>query len=266
MRDVVINATYYQISSFYTECLKQFHCTGPEVVKTVTNETVTKEDLGGASVHAGGKSGVAHGSYPNDVAALRAMRTLLDYLPSSNDESTLPERPVTDDPQRLVPSLDQLVPDDPNQPYDMKDIIREVLDNETMFEIQPEYAKNILTAFGRMEGRTVGIVGNNPMTLAGCLDISASEKAARFVRFCDAFNIPILTVSSFCILQQHCVIIQSCSSILFSLVCGCPRLPSRNRPRTWRHHSSWCQITFCLRSSNCTKNYSHFKESIWRCL
>jgi len=170
---------------------------GPEVVKTVTNETVTKEELGGASVHASGKSGVAHGSYPNDVAALRAMRTLLDYLPSSNDQSTLPVRPVTDDPHRSVPTLDQLVPDDPNMPYDMKDIIREVLDNRTMFEIQPEYAKNIVTGFGRMEGRTVGVVGNNPMTLAGCLDISASEKAARFVRFCDAFNIPILTVCSY---------------------------------------------------------------------
>eukprot|EP00579_Thalassiosira_antarctica_P000389 CAMPEP_0201868498 /NCGR_PEP_ID=MMETSP0902-20130614/2352_1 /ASSEMBLY_ACC=CAM_ASM_000551 /TAXON_ID=420261 /ORGANISM="Thalassiosira antarctica, Strain CCMP982" /LENGTH=597 /DNA_ID=CAMNT_0048393845 /DNA_START=99 /DNA_END=1892 /DNA_ORIENTATION=- len=167
--------------------------TGPEVVKTVTNETVTKEELGGASVHAGGKSGVAHGSYPNDVATLRAMRTLLDYLPSSNDASTLPVRPVTDDPNRSVPSLDQLVPDDPNMPYDMKDIIREVVDHGSMFEIQPENAKNILTAFGRMEGRTVGIVGNNPMVLAGCLDIGASEKAARFVRFCDCFNIPIIT-------------------------------------------------------------------------
>jgi len=167
--------------------------TGPEVVKTVTNETVTKEELGGASVHAGGKSGVAHGSYPNDVAALRAMRTLLDYLPSSNDPATLPVRPVTDDPNRSVPSLDQLVPDDPNMPYDMKDVIRDVLDHGSMFEIQPENAKNIVTAFGRMEGRTVGVVGNNPMTLAGCLDIGASEKAARFVRFCDAFNIPIIT-------------------------------------------------------------------------
>eukprot|EP00956_Cyclotella_meneghiniana_P043240 scaffold259653_cov83-Cyclotella_meneghiniana.AAC.1 len=166
---------------------------GPEVVKTVTNETVSKEELGGASVHASGKSGVAHGSYPNDVAALRAMRTLLDYLPSSNDETSLPQRPVTDDPNRLVPTLDQLVPDDPNQPYDMRDIIREVVDNGTLFEIQPEYAQNIVTAFGRMEGRTVGVVGNNPMTLAGCLDIQSSEKAARFVRFCDAFNIPILT-------------------------------------------------------------------------
>lgn len=167
--------------------------TGPEVVKTVTNEIVTKEELGGASVHAGGKSGVASGSYPNDVETMRAMRTLLDYLPSRNDASTLPVRPVTDDPNRSVPSLDQLVPDDPNQPYDMIDIMREVLDHGSMFQIQPENAKNIVTAFGRMEGRTVGVVGNNPMVLAGCLDIGASEKAARFVRFCDAFNIPLVT-------------------------------------------------------------------------
>ncbi|KAL3760422.1 hypothetical protein ACHAWU_005957 [Discostella pseudostelligera] len=178
---------------FMIENTSYMFVTGPEVVKTVTNETVTKEELGGASVHAGGKSGVAHGSYPNDVAALRAMRTLLELLPSSNDASTLPVRPVTDDPNRSVPALNQLVPDDPNMPYDMKDIIREVLDHGSMFEIMPENAKNIVTAFGRMEGRTVGVVGNNPMVLAGCLDIGASTKAARFVRFCDCFNIPIVT-------------------------------------------------------------------------
>ncbi|EED94517.1 propionyl-coa carboxylase, partial [Thalassiosira pseudonana CCMP1335] len=195
--------------------------TGPEVVKTVTNETVTKEELGGASVHAGGKSGVSHGSYPNDVATLRAMRNLLDYLPSSNDAATLPVRPVTDDSNRSVTSLDHLVPDDPNQPYDMKDIIREVLDHEKMFEIQPQYATNIVTAFGRMEGRTVGIVGNNPMVLAGCLDIPASEKAARFVRFCDAFNIPIVTfvdVPGFLpgVNQEHGGIIRHGAKLLFA--------------------------------------------------
>jgi len=195
--------------------------TGPEVVKTVTNETVTKEGLGGASVHAGGKSGVAHGPYPNDVAAMRAMRTLLGYLPSSNDPSTLPVRQTTDDPGRTVPSLDQLVPDDPNIPYDMRDIIREVLDHGSMFEIQPEYAKNIVTGFGRMEGRTIGVVGNNPMALAGCLDIGASEKAARFVRFCDAFNIPILTfvdVPGFLpgTAQEHGGIIRHGSKLLFA--------------------------------------------------
>lgn len=195
--------------------------TGPEVVKTVTNETVTKEGLGGASVHARGKSGVAHGSYPNDVAAMRAMRTLLDYLPSSNDPLTLPVRRITDNPSRIVPSLDQLVPDDPNMPYDMKDIVREVLDHGTLFEIQPEYAKNIVTGFGRMEGRTVGVVGNNPMVLAGCLDIGASEKAARFVRFCDCFNIPILTfvdVPGFLpgMAQEHGGIIRHGAKLLFA--------------------------------------------------
>ncbi len=179
---------------FMVENTSYMFVTGPDVVKTVTNETVTKEELGGASVHAGGKSGVAHGSYPNDVDALRAMRTLIDYLPSNNEASTLPTRPVTDDPNRSVPALDQLVPDDPNSPYDVKDVIREIVDHGSMFELQPEHAKNIVIAFARMEGQTVGVVGNNPMTLAGCLDIGASEKAARFVRFCDAFNIPIVTI------------------------------------------------------------------------
>lgn len=121
------------------------------------------------------------------------MRTLLDYLPSSNDPSTLPVRPATDSPDRMVPSLEHLVPDDSNVPYDMRDVIREVVDHGSTFEIQPNHASNITTAFARMEGRTVGVVGNNPATLAGCLDIGASNKAARFVRFCDAFHIPILT-------------------------------------------------------------------------
>lgn len=206
---------------FMVENTSYMFVTGPEVVKTVTNEEVSKEELGGSSVHAGGKSGVAHGSYPNDVAALRAMRTLLDYLPSSNDPSTLPVRPVTDDPNRSVPALDQIVPDDPNMPYDMKDIIREVLDDGSMFEIMPENAKNIVTAFGRMEGRTVGIVGNNPMVLAGCLDIGASTKAARFVRFCDCFNIPIVTfvdVPGFLpgTAQEHGGVIRHGAKLLFA--------------------------------------------------
>jgi propionyl-CoA carboxylase beta chain len=166
--------------------------TGPDVVKTVTNEDVTKEELGGAVTHTS-KSGVAHGSFPNDVAALRAMRQLLDFLPSSNDKSTLPIKECTDPIDRLVPSLDRLVPDDPNSPYDMKDVIRQCVDDGEIFEIQPNMAGNIVTAFARFEGRTVGVIGNNPLTLAGCLDIEASTKAARFVRFCDAFNIPLVT-------------------------------------------------------------------------
>jgi len=166
--------------------------TGPEVVKTVTNEDVTKEELGGSSVHST-KSGVVSDSFPNDVSAIRAMRILLDYLPSSNDPSTLPIKPCTDPMDRKVPSLEYLVPDDSNLPYDMKDIIREVVDYGEMFEIMPNHAKNIVTAFARMNGQTVGIVGNNPLTLAGCLDIGSSTKAARFVRFCNAFNIPLVT-------------------------------------------------------------------------
>ena len=167
--------------------------TGPEVVKTVTNEVISKEDLGGSGIHST-KSGIAHDSFPNDVAAIRAMRCLLDLLPSSNDPSTLPVKEYSgDSPTRLNPSLENFVPDDSNTPYDMKDVIREVVDLGFIFEIMPDYAKNIVTAFARMDGKTVGVVGNNPTTLAGCLDIQSSTKAARFVRFCNAFNIPIIT-------------------------------------------------------------------------
>jgi propionyl-CoA carboxylase beta chain len=144
---------------FMTEDTSYMFVTGPEVVKTVTNETIDKEGLGGASVHTA-KSGVAHGSFANDVMALRAMRTLLDFLPSSNDKSTLPIKPVTDDPNRLVPEVERLVPYDPNTPYDMKDVVRRIVDNGDLFEIMPDYAQNIVTGFARMEGRTVGIVGN----------------------------------------------------------------------------------------------------------
>jgi propionyl-CoA carboxylase beta chain len=167
--------------------------TGPDVVKTVTNETVTKEELGGASVHTS-KSGVAHGSFPNDVAALRATRRLMDFLPSSCDKATLPFKNVTDPVDRLTPAVEQLVPDDPHTPYDMKDVIRHLVDHGDMFEIMPNTAPNIVTCFCHFGGMPVGIVANNPLTLAGCLDIGASTKAARFVRFCDAFNIPLVTL------------------------------------------------------------------------
>jgi len=175
--------------------------TGPEVIKTVTNEIVDKEELGGTVVHTS-KSGVAHGSFANDVMALRAIRRLLDFLPSSNDPSTLPDASSMKKNQGLfqndpwdqsVPSLEYLVPDDPNAPYDMTDIIRSVVDHGDVFEIMPQMAQNIITAFARMEGKTVGVIGNNPMVLAGCLDIGSSTKAARFVRFCDSFNIPLIT-------------------------------------------------------------------------
>ena len=165
--------------------------TGPEVVKTVTNETVTAEELGGASVHTV-KSSVADRAYENDVEALLQMRRLIDFLPSSNCDE-LPEWPSFDDGARIEPSLDTLVPDNANKPYDIKELIAKVVDERDFFEIQDAHARNIVTGFGRIEGRTVGIVANQPMVLAGVLDSDASRKAARFVRFCDAFSIPIVT-------------------------------------------------------------------------
>jgi propionyl-CoA carboxylase beta chain len=165
--------------------------TGPEVVKTVTNEVVTAEELGGASTHTR-TSSVADGAFENDVEAMTEIRRLVDFLPLNNREKP-PVRPFFDDPARLEMSLDTLVPDNPNQPYDMKELIQKVADEGDFYEIQAEHAKNIITGFIRLEGSTVGVVANQPMVLAGCLDIDASRKAARFVRFCDAFEIPILT-------------------------------------------------------------------------
>src|ERR671926_1637019 len=165
--------------------------TGPDVVKTVTNETVTSEELGGAKVHTT-KSSVADGAYDNDVEALLQVRRLIDFLPANNMDG-VPEIPSFDDPSRTDDSLDTLIPDNPNKPYDMKELILKVVDEGDFFEIQEAYAKNIITGFGRIEGHTVGFVANQPMVLAGVLDADASRKAARFVRFCDAFNIPIVT-------------------------------------------------------------------------
>ena len=166
--------------------------TGPDVVKTVTNEVVTAEELGGAKTHTS-KSSVADGSFDNDVETLRQMRRLYDFLPLNNRESA-PVRPFFDDPNRVEPSLDTLIPDNPNQPYDIKELIVKLADEGDFFEIQEDFAKNIVTGFVRLEGQTVGVVANQPLVLAGVLDINASRKAARFVRFCDAFNIPILTL------------------------------------------------------------------------
>ena len=165
--------------------------TGPDVVKTVTHETVTAEELGGAVTHTT-KSGVADLAFENDVDALLELRRFIDFLPSSNREKP-PVRPTADTPDRSEISLDTLIPDNPNKPYDMKELIAKVVDEGDFFEVQPTYAGNIIVGYGRMEGRTVGIVANQPMVLAGCLDIASSIKAARFVRFCDAFNIPIIT-------------------------------------------------------------------------
>ncbi len=166
--------------------------TGPDVVKTVTNEIVTAEELGGASTHTR-KSSVADGAFENDVEALAEIRRLVDFLPLNNRQKP-PVRPFFDDVARVEDSLDTLIPDNPNTPYDMKELIHKIADEGDFYEIQAEYAKNIITGFVRLEGSTVGVVANQPMVLAGCLDIDASRKAARFVRFCDAFEIPILTL------------------------------------------------------------------------
>ena len=165
--------------------------TGPEVVKTVTHEEVTYEELGGAATHSE-RSGVAHGAFPNDIEALAALRRFVEFLPSSNRERT-PLRPTEDPPERKEFSLDRVVPRNPNHPYDMKELILKVVDEEDFFELQPRYARNMVIGLARMQGRSAGIVANQPMVLAGCLDIASSLKAARFVRFCDCFNIPIVT-------------------------------------------------------------------------
>lgn len=166
--------------------------TGPDVVKTVTNEVVSAEELGGAKTHTS-KSSVADGAFENDIHALTEVRRLIDFLPLKNGEKP-PTRPSYDFPERVEYSLDTLIPDNPNQPYDIKEAISKLADEEDVFEIQPEFARNIVTAFIRLAGSTVGVVANQPMVLAGCLDIDSSRKAARFVRFCDAFEIPIVTL------------------------------------------------------------------------
>jgi len=165
--------------------------TGPDVVKTVTHESVTQEELGGAVTHTT-RSGVADLAFENDLEALLQTRRFVDFLPASNREKP-PVRPAIDRPDRVEISLDTLVPSNPNKPYDMKELILKVVDDGDFFEIQPDYAKNIIVGFGRMEGSTVGFVANQPMVLAGCLDIDSAKKGARFVRFCDCFNIPIVT-------------------------------------------------------------------------
>ena len=177
---------------FMVKDTSYMYVTGPDVVKTVTNETVTHEDLGGARVHAQ-KSGVADGAFENDLEALVQVRRLVDFLPSSNREEA-PARASFDNPNREEPSLDTLVPANANKPYDMKELILKIVDEADFFEISSEYAKNIITGFARIDGETIGVVANQPQVLAGVLDIDASRKAARFVRFCDAFSIPILTL------------------------------------------------------------------------
>jgi len=167
------------------------YVTGPDVVKTVTNETVTHEELGGASIHTT-KSSIADGAFDNDVEALLQTRRLIDFLPMNN-QADLPEIDCYQSVDEPDLSLDTLIPDNPNKPYDIKELIRKTCDEADFFEIQAAYAGNIVTGFGRIEGRTVGVIANQPMVLAGVLDSDCSRKAARFVRFCDCFNIPIVT-------------------------------------------------------------------------
>ena len=166
--------------------------TGPDVLKTVTNEIVTAEELGGAKTHTT-KSSVADGAFDNDMEALAEIRRLFDFLPLNNREGT-PSRPFFDKHDRIDHSLDTLVPENPNIPYDMKELVEKLADEGDFFEIQRDFAKNILCGFIRLEGQTVGVIANQPMVLAGCLDSDASRKAARHVRFCDAFEIPVLTL------------------------------------------------------------------------
>ena len=170
----------------------QMFVTGPNVVKEVTNEDVDKETLGGASVH-NSVSGVSHFICNDDEEALMTIRELLGFIPSNNMEDA-PSYPVTDEVNRVCHELDNVVPTDPNIPYDIRDIIAPVCDQQYFFEIQPDFAKNIVIGFGRMAGRSVGFVANQPNFLAGSLDIDASDKAARFIRFCDCFNIPLIAI------------------------------------------------------------------------
>jgi propionyl-CoA carboxylase beta chain len=166
--------------------------TGPDVVKTVTHEVITAEELGGANTHST-ISGVCDGAYENDVETLAMVRRFVNYLPLNNREKA-PYRPTPDTADRVEMSLDTLIPDNPNKPYDMKEAIHKIVDDNEFWELQPEHAKNIVIGFARMDGHPVGIVANQPLVQAGCLDIKSSIKAGRFVRFCDAFNIPIITL------------------------------------------------------------------------
>ncbi|HIG19190.1 MAG: methylmalonyl-CoA carboxyltransferase [Methanobacteriota archaeon] len=166
--------------------------TGPEVIKTVTNEEVSFEELGGASTHAS-MSGVTHFTASDDEDALELTRNLVSHLPQNNLETT-PVKPTNDPPSRECDNLQNIVPDDSQKPYDVIDVISEIVDDGAFLEVQAEFAPNIVVGYGRLDGHTVGIVGNQPKNLAGCLDIDASVKAARFIRFCDAFNIPLLTL------------------------------------------------------------------------
>jgi propionyl-CoA carboxylase beta chain len=204
---------------FMVEKTSHMFITGPEVIKAVTREDVNKEDLGGAMAH-NAKSGVAHFSTPNDRECLLKIRELMSFLPQNNMEDP-PCLDSEDDPQRQDEALRHAVPTDPNKPYDIRDIIHSNLDRNDFFEIQPHWAQNMVIGFGRMDGRTVGIVANQPAVMAGVLDINASIKGARFVRFCDCFNIPLIIyedVPGFMpgTLQEHGGIIKHGAKLIYA--------------------------------------------------
>jgi acetyl-CoA carboxylase carboxyltransferase component len=204
---------------FMTRNTSYMFVTGPDVVKTVTHEEVTQEELGGAAVHSE-KSGVCHVAADNEADTLYLIRKLLSYLPQNNMEDA-PVTPTTDDPLRMDESLNTMIPDDPNKPYDIKEVIRLIVDDGNFYEIHENYAGNIVVGFARLAGQSIGIVANQPAVLAGVLDIDASEKGARFVRFCDSFNIPIITfedVPGFLpgTNQEHHGIIRSGAKLLYA--------------------------------------------------
>lgn len=176
---------------FMVDQTSQMFITGPQVIKTVTGEEVTSEALGGASTH-NSASGVAHFIAQNDEDCIQQIRTLLSYLPSNNSEKAM-QFEIGDDPNRIATSLNTVIPEDSGKPYDMKDVIAEVVDNGDFYEVQPSFATNIITGFARINGESIGIIASQPKIMAGCLDINASDKAARFIRMCDGFNIPIVS-------------------------------------------------------------------------
>jgi acetyl-CoA carboxylase carboxyltransferase component len=204
---------------FMVEGTSHMFVTGPNVLKTVTHEAVSFEELGGATVH-NATSGVAHFAMPSEAECLRQIRKLLSYLPSNNLDDS-PAEPTTDPINRTDEALDSIIPDNPNRPYDMKTVIRSVVDRESFFEVQEQFARNIIVGFARLNGQSVGIIAQQPAVLAGVLDINSSDKAARFVRFCDCFNIPIITledVPGFLpgVTQEHNGIIRHGAKLLYA--------------------------------------------------
>lgn len=201
------------------ENVSKMFITGPQVIQAVMGETVSHDELGGAKAHCQ-KSGVAHFAYNTEHECFEAIRKLLGFLPQNNIEDP-PLYECSDDPNRLSPHLNELIPDSPNKTYDVKDVIKAVIDNEDFFEVQELYATNIVIGFARLNGRSVAIVANQPAQLAGCLDINASDKAARFIRFCDAFNIPLITFTDVPgylpgVAQEHGGVIRHGAKLLYA--------------------------------------------------